>query len=483
MAEPQKKKQKRRDSSSGSGSGSAAQVLDEHRLHVSGLNPASVSADDLRSRFSSFGTVTDLTNWPPTKPSQDAVGRPITYTFLTLKTTQQQLSRCLSLLNNSAWKGSKLKIGHAHQHYSAKLQKEKTLTQESGWKPPPQAELKAKLSLLPGGQPLTLQQVQSSPTPALPKLKAIPAATQEASSSDSSGEDSDDSQSDLDSNSDSETDDHPKSEEHSVEGAQQDQTGLLDVASTQDQMSEDEDDQQAKQDDEEDVTLPEDEGNQSSEIEEEKEEEEAQGQEEEEEEEEEEQDKLDAEDEEPQPQATLKPTTNASQIPLHFGGLPAASNEPSPYFSILGGLALDDMEMDEDFEFGREEDQFHQQPSMVDGEPVSSLWTNASRVTEATGGSGMSARGKLPLLFPKMEKRSGNLVLAQDDPSAPIPFHRTQSVDEIEQNWKNNRQALTQEYKRRHREAVKKHKRRIVGSRLAGGGVAIRATANQSRAM
>lgn len=59
------------------------------RLHVSGLTPQ-ISYDDLKKRFSTFGTVAALDGFG----KLDALGQPRPYVYVTLETTKAQLARC-----------------------------------------------------------------------------------------------------------------------------------------------------------------------------------------------------------------------------------------------------------------------------------------------------------------------------------------------------------------------------------------------------
>ncbi|KAL7418106.1 hypothetical protein BDY24DRAFT_374113 [Mrakia frigida] len=90
------------------------------RLHIGGLTNPKITHSDLEKRFSSFGKVEGVEG-----VGIDANGDPRTYAYLSLTTTPAQLSRCLSLLSGSTWKGSLLKIGEARQHYAVRLEAER----------------------------------------------------------------------------------------------------------------------------------------------------------------------------------------------------------------------------------------------------------------------------------------------------------------------------------------------------------------------
>ena len=78
------------------------------RLHLSGLTPL-LTQNDLQSRFSSFGTVTDVSGFD----ARDANGDPKPFAYLTLKTTKEKLARCIGSLSGTMWKGAKLRVGEA----------------------------------------------------------------------------------------------------------------------------------------------------------------------------------------------------------------------------------------------------------------------------------------------------------------------------------------------------------------------------------
>jgi hypothetical protein len=96
----------------------------KRRLHISGLTPA-ISSHDLENRLGSFGSVLALDGFG----KLDVLGQPRKFAHVTLETTKQQLTRCMShpfdlvfLLNHSpgmnalsgsTWKGAKLRIGEA----------------------------------------------------------------------------------------------------------------------------------------------------------------------------------------------------------------------------------------------------------------------------------------------------------------------------------------------------------------------------------
>ncbi|WWC58359.1 uncharacterized protein I303_100899 [Kwoniella dejecticola CBS 10117] len=84
------------------------------RLHVGGLTPA-ITAQHIKERFSSFGTVTNVEELKP-----DAFGQPRPFTFLTLETTPAQLKKCLNILSGSFWRGTQLRLAEAKPDYTTR---------------------------------------------------------------------------------------------------------------------------------------------------------------------------------------------------------------------------------------------------------------------------------------------------------------------------------------------------------------------------
>ena len=66
----------------------AAAAAVVHRVYVGGLPPG-VGAEQLRQRFSPFGTVQDVTILAPT-----ALGDPRSFAYVTLAATEPQWRRC-----------------------------------------------------------------------------------------------------------------------------------------------------------------------------------------------------------------------------------------------------------------------------------------------------------------------------------------------------------------------------------------------------
>lgn len=87
------------------------------RLHISGLTP-NLSATDICTRFSAFGSVTSVSGFG----EFDANGDPRKFAFLTLETSEEKLKRCLSGLSGTVWKGAKLRIGEARPDYKERCE-------------------------------------------------------------------------------------------------------------------------------------------------------------------------------------------------------------------------------------------------------------------------------------------------------------------------------------------------------------------------
>ncbi|PWN49659.1 hypothetical protein IE53DRAFT_331659 [Violaceomyces palustris] len=79
------------------------------KIHVSGLNQ-NFTKEDLRERFSTFGTIHEVHGWPEAK---DANGRQKPYAFISMDASLASIKKCVSLLSGTTWKGAKLRIGEA----------------------------------------------------------------------------------------------------------------------------------------------------------------------------------------------------------------------------------------------------------------------------------------------------------------------------------------------------------------------------------
>lgn len=92
------------------------------RLHISGLTPQ-FSQDALRERLSTYGEVLDIVG------SEDSyvngVGQRRPYAFATLRTTPQQLAKCMNTLSGAVWKGAKLRVGEAKSQWHERMATER----------------------------------------------------------------------------------------------------------------------------------------------------------------------------------------------------------------------------------------------------------------------------------------------------------------------------------------------------------------------
>ena len=134
--------------------------------------------------------------------------------------------------------------------------------------------------------------------------------------------------------------------------------------------------------------------------------------------------------------------------------------EDSTGFTLLGDLDLD---LEEDY--GEEEEEVMETPVHI-ARP-STLSDPASAATPAR-------QTNVPFLFPSLvgDDRSWLWVLQHD--RTLTAFCKDKTDDEIQAQWKERKAVLTQDYKRRHREALKKKKRKYTGSRAAGTSMRLR---------
>ncbi|KAF9517099.1 hypothetical protein BS47DRAFT_568503 [Hydnum rufescens UP504] len=92
------------------------------RLIVSGLTPA-ITKDALSQRLTSFGIVESIDG----VGSLDGNGHPRKFAHLTLVTTKAKLSRCITALTGSSWKGTRLRVGEARPTLTEKIAFEKDI--------------------------------------------------------------------------------------------------------------------------------------------------------------------------------------------------------------------------------------------------------------------------------------------------------------------------------------------------------------------
>lgn len=81
---------------------------------------------------------------------------------------------------------------------------------------------------------------------------------------------------------------------------------------------------------------------------------------------------------------------------------------------------------------------------------------------------------KPPFFFPTSDKHDQSWFSLLSKDSNVLPFCKDKTDEEIQAQWKERKGQLTQDYKRRHREALKKKKRKYTGSRAAGTSIPLR---------
>ncbi|KAF8585283.1 hypothetical protein K439DRAFT_1660344 [Ramaria rubella] len=117
------------------------------RLHVSGLTPA-ITADDINARLRGFGQVHALDGFGATNAigewlsnlhsnvvSHFVTGEPRKFAYVTLEATEANLSRCVNVLSGTTWKGTKLRIGDAKPDYAQRLEAERKRDAETEKEP------------------------------------------------------------------------------------------------------------------------------------------------------------------------------------------------------------------------------------------------------------------------------------------------------------------------------------------------------------
>lgn len=145
--------------------------------------------------------------------------------------------------------------------------------------------------------------------------------------------------------------------------------------------------------------------------------------------------------------------------------------------SLFGGFGLGSEELDGDFDFQADEVEDeaadeHQMANkgMVDGVP--SRWPQPDQPAKVVEEERRT--GPLPFFFPHTTISSHPLhpLQALRSSSSYIPFSRNGITnEEINSKWEQRKLDLTQDYKRRHREGVKKKRRKVTGARGVQGGV------------
>lgn len=89
----------------------------EKRVYIGGL-PRTLTADDLKNRFKMFGEIVDASIAKDTENQCRGFGH------LTIQTTTNQWTKCLSIYNNAKWKGGVMKIEDAKPDYKTKFEAE-----------------------------------------------------------------------------------------------------------------------------------------------------------------------------------------------------------------------------------------------------------------------------------------------------------------------------------------------------------------------
>ncbi|KAI9360446.1 hypothetical protein DFJ73DRAFT_815818 [Zopfochytrium polystomum] len=109
------------------------------RLHVSGLMNT-ISASDLRSRFTPFGEVLQL-DLKPGGPDKDFRG----FSYVTLKTTGSALRRCLSVYKHTKWRGMQLRVELAKPDFLERLKKEWADSSAAAQNPPQESKRRSNI--------------------------------------------------------------------------------------------------------------------------------------------------------------------------------------------------------------------------------------------------------------------------------------------------------------------------------------------------
>lgn len=94
-------------------------MSDATRLHISGLTP-SISAQDIASKLSSFGKVQTVDGFG----ARDGNGDPRKFAYVTLEAQPAQVSKCVSALSGTTWKGARLRLAPAKPDFTARWAQE-----------------------------------------------------------------------------------------------------------------------------------------------------------------------------------------------------------------------------------------------------------------------------------------------------------------------------------------------------------------------
>lgn len=96
------------------------------RIHISGLSQDITNENDLTSKFLSFGTVTDSLI---VKDTSSGISKG--YGFVSLNCSEKHWLRCLSTLNGTKWKGSRLKLELARPSKLERITQERLETHDT----------------------------------------------------------------------------------------------------------------------------------------------------------------------------------------------------------------------------------------------------------------------------------------------------------------------------------------------------------------
>ncbi|XP_043563828.1 nucleolar protein 8 isoform X2 [Chiloscyllium plagiosum] len=100
------------------------------RLFVGGLHHT-VSENEIKERFSTFGAVTDV----DLVFRKDNEGNPIkTFGYININASERELKQCISILNKSKWKGETLQVELAKECFLHKLAQERQVVAKNQFK-------------------------------------------------------------------------------------------------------------------------------------------------------------------------------------------------------------------------------------------------------------------------------------------------------------------------------------------------------------
>ncbi len=139
-------------------------------------------------------------------------------------------------------------------------------------------------------------------------------------------------------------------------------------------------------------------------------------------------------------------------------------------FSLMADL---DVELDEEMNFDLQVEQQEQHAVHSRETDGGALAPSSSGKVAGKSSSSSAPQSKLHS-FPLFDPRNPADPINALQQGFYIPFWRTDSEEAIEQRWEDSKAGLTQQYRRRHREALRKKKRKVTGARAgntAGGAI------------